>query len=424
MVKKASVACCMASLAVSQAFAAGKIELTTHGRLSAGFFGNSSNLSAHGGSLGLNAYVTSNFKLNKHWNIGVGAAGIWNVWSVLPFNTIAYNSNGDVADLYLAYKNKGIKVVAGRFNADVGPTRTRTSSFYNGHIQGVGVQWRPNKGRSAHRLWVNYINSFLDNGYLPGRIGTTLGYLNPYFNTGKIKAGGEAFMVGGDFSLKIGKSEHNVFLAPWALLNTKAPDGTTRLAFNPLAQVGLEALFRYKFSENWHFITRGHAAFQYGDMQNNNKLSDNFLGYLYADQEFKYMRYRTNKKADKYVDYSISFGLGVRAVVAETTGYLYAFNDRTRFYGHFLNGGHINAGNTWTIYAFGKMDHKLFEAQLLMGGGSYSEVSITGAWKAYRQNRSGKEGRSLGFDVGGGYAFASGKSAANHGLMVFGKLFY
>ncbi len=68
------------------------------------------------------------------------------------------------------------------------------------------------------------------------------------------------------------------------------------------------------------------------------------------------------------------------------------------------------------------MNHRLFEAQVLAGGGTYTEISAVGLWKAYRQNRNSDEGSFLGFDVGGGYVFAHGAGAANHGLMAFAKL--
>lgn len=381
------------------------------------FFGNSSNLS-NGGSLGLNAYIMADFGLNENWNVGMGAAGIWNVWSMLPFNNLAYTSNGDVADIYMVYKNNGLKVVAGRYNIDTGSTIVRSSSFVNGPIQGVSVQWNPKGDTSAYRLWAHYINSFLDNGYLPGRIGSDLAMLNPYFSSGKVKLGGEVFLFGADYNKK------GIILSPWALINTKAPDKTTKITFNPVFQIGGNGSYTYKFNPNWYSITTATLTFQYGDMANNNKASDNFLGFVSADEEVKYVRYGTNKAGKQYEIYSISFGGGARGVIAEQTTKLFSINDRTRFYGRFLNGAVIGQGNSWTVYLFGKMNHRLFEVQVLAGGGTYSEISAVGLWKAYRQSRNSDEGRVLGFDVGGGYVFANGVGAANHGLMIFGKLSY
>lgn len=415
--KKGMLACAM-SLGITQGLMASKIDLTTHGRLSAGFFGNSNNFSNTGGSLGLNAYITADFGLNENWNVGMGAAGIWNVWSILPFNSSQYTSSGDVADIYMVYKNNGLKVVAGRYNIDAGTTVMRSNIFVNGPIQGVSVQWNPNGDTSAYKFWAHYINSFLDNGYLPGRIGSDLAVLNPYFSSGKEKIGGEVFLFGADYNKK------GVLLSPWALINTKAPDGSTTISFNPIFQIGATASYTYKFNPNWYSITKANLAFQYGDMPKNGNLSDNFLGFVTADEEVKYVRYGTNKDGKRYEIYSVSFGGGVTGVIAKQTTKLFSINDRTRFYGKFLNGANTAQGNTWTIYLFGKMSHRLFDVQVLAGGGTYSEISAVGFWKAYRQSRNSDEGRTLGFDVGGGYVFANGVGAANHGLMVFGKLSY
>lgn len=420
MLKK-GLFCCAVSLGMTQGLMASKIDLTTHGRLSAGFFGHSAqkNGSSNFSNLGLNAYLKTDFKLNNHWNVGIGAAGIWNVLSIFPLNNLPYHSNGDVADIYVSYKDKGLKIVAGRYDIDTGSTIVRSSAFVNGSLQGVSVQWNPTNTQ-AYRFWAHYINSFLDNGYLPGRIGSDLAMLNPYFGSGKAKIGGEVFLFGADYDL----GKKGVFVSPWVLLNTKAPDGTTKIGFNPVFQLGASARYTYTFNPNWVSITSASLAFQYGDMANNKKASDNVLGFVYADEEVKYVRYGSNKDGKKYEIYSISFGGGARAVIAEQTTRVFAINDRTRFYGKFLNGANIAQGNTWTLYLFGKMNHKLFEAQVLLGGGTYTEVSLVGMWKAYRQNRSSSEGNSLGFDVGGGYVFANGSGAANNGLMLFGKLSY
>lgn len=415
-IMKKSMFACAISFIAAQSLMASKIDLTTHGRLSAGYFGNSNSMK-NGGLLGLNAYVKADFGLNENWHVGMGAAGMWNMLSMLPFNTLDYHSNGDVADIYLAYKDRGLKVVAGRYDLDSGSTIVRSSSFVNGHVQGVSVQWAP-KETSAYRAWVHYINSYLMNGYMPGRIGSNLAYINPYFNTGKASIGGEVFLLGGDWN------KSGIFLSPWILLNTKAPDGSTKLGFNPVFQIGATAKYTYKFNPNWYSITTADLVFQYGDTANNKVASDNILGYVYADEEVKYVRYGTNSKGKQYEIYSISFGIGARAVMAEQAARFFMLNDRTRFYGRFLNGAGMNGGNTWTLYAFGKMNHRLFEAQVLMGGGTYTEISAVGFWKAYRQSRNSDEGSTLGFDVGGGYVFANGAGAANHGLMAFGKLSY
>lgn len=415
---KKSMMVCAISLGVTQALMASKIDLTTHGRLSAGFFGNNSTMQSTGGSFGLNAYIMADFALNENWNIGMGAAGIWNIWSVLPFANFQYKTNGDVSDIYMAYNKNGLKVVAGRYNIDTGSTIVRSTAFVNGPIQGVSVQWNPNGDTSAYKLWGHYINSFLDNGYLPGRIGSDLAMLNPYFDGGKIKLGGEVFLFGADFRV------YGVNISPWILFNTKAPNGTTKVGFNPVFQIGSNVNYKYKINANWYSITIANLVFQAGDMSNNNITSDNFIGFLSADEEIKYVQYGTNKKGKPYEVYSVSFGGGVRAVVGEQTGKFFSINDRTRFYGKFLNGANIGLGNTWTVYIFGKMSHRLFEAQVLMGYGTYTEISAVGLWKAYRQNRNSDEGRVLGIDVGGGYVFSDGVGAANHGLMVFGKLSY
>ena len=108
---------------------------------------------------------------------------------------------------------------------------------------------------------------------------------------------------------------------------------------------------------------------------------------------------------------------------SKQTGRFFALNDSTRFYGQFLNNAIYGTGNTWTAYVFSKMEHKFFDIHLLIGGGTYSEVSLIGAWKAYRKNRL-SNGQTLGFDIGAGYSFTNGNNAANHALMVFGKIAY
>lgn len=418
-VMRRSVLACSMSLGLAQGLMASKIDLTTHGRLSAGFFGNSSNIAQNGGSLGLNAYVMSDFGLNEHWNVGVGASGIWNVWSMLPFNNPQYISSGDVSDIYMVYRNSGLKVVAGRYNIDVGTTIMRSSPYVNGPIQGVSVQWNPKGDTSAYRLWAHYIDSFLDNGYLPGRIGSDLARLNPYFDSGKKKIGGEVFLFGADYN------KSGFLITPWILLNTKAPDGTTRIRLNPVLQIAANAKYNYKFNPNWFSITVANLALQIGDMGNTNTLSNEFLGMVTADEEIKYVRYGTNNRGKKYEVYSVSFGGGTRVIIGEAPNKFFTINDRIRFYGKFTNGANnIGQGGTWTVYLFGTMSNRMFEAQLLAGVGSYSEVSAVGLWKAYRQTRNSDEGTSLGFDVGGGYVFSNGAGAANHALMAFGRLSY
>ncbi|MCI7411280.1 hypothetical protein [Helicobacter bilis] len=155
MMKKGLLTCAI-SLGAAQGLMASKIDLTTHGRLSAGFFGYSApkNGSSNFNNLGLNAYVKADFGLNENWNVGMGAAGIWNMLSIFPIdnNLLPYTSNGDVADIYMVYKNNGLKVVAGRYNIDTGSTIVRSSAFVNGHLQGVSVQWNPSGNTSAYKV--------------------------------------------------------------------------------------------------------------------------------------------------------------------------------------------------------------------------------------------------------------------------------
>ncbi|WP_181882323.1 hypothetical protein [Helicobacter didelphidarum] len=427
--KKISLTCLLA-LGVNQAYA--DIKLTTHGRLSLGFFGNSNTI-RNQAMFGLNAYVRANFQLNEHWNVGMGAAGIWNALSMIPgysgYNNMSM-ATGDVGDIYFAYNRGGFKIVAGRYNVDIGPTIVRTTDFVNGPLQGISLQWIP-KNSSPFRMWFSYINSFLDNGYLPGRIGSDLYMLNPYFYGGKIKLGGEVFLFGADFDKGIGKSGHRIFFAPWVLFNTKAPatNPSRGFVFDPLAQVGVKARFIYNINEAWQSLTGGNALFQYGNGVTSGTIADDLLGVFIIDEEIKYVRKRVNSNGKEYVDYSISAGLGFRGIFGNQASRFFCINDRTRFYGKFLNNAIYGIGGTWTAYAFAKMEHRIFDVHLMLGGGSYSEISLAGSWKAYRQNRNSGEGQTLGFDIGAGYSWAYSSVGAigggnNHGFMVFGKLFY
>ncbi|TLD99582.1 hypothetical protein LS73_007280 [Helicobacter muridarum] len=408
-----------------------KIDLTTHGRLSLGYFGNNGAFTGNNnapGLFGLNAHIMANFGLNENWNVGMGAAGIWNVWALFPFNNIGINSNGDVSDIYVAYKNGGFKLVAGRYNVDKGKTIIRTTDFLNGPLQGVSLQWIPDNV-SAFRMWFSYINSFLDNGFLPGRIGSELASLAPYFSSGKIKLGGEVFVLGADYNKSLGKTKHRIFFAPWILLNTKAPatNPTTTVKLDPLFQIGVKGRLRYEVNEAWESFTTGNGVFQYGNGLTPNTTADDILGFFIIDEELKYTRKRTNQEGKQYVDYSISMGAGFRGIFGNQNARFFTINDRNRFYGRFLNGANYNVGNTLTFYIFGKMQHRFFEVQALLGAGTYSELSLTGFYKAYRQKRLSDEGSVLGFDIGAGYSFASSSVetvAGNHGFMLFGKLSY
>ena len=218
------------SIILTTALFANKIDLTTHGRLSLGYFGNSFGF-LNTSAFGLNAYVMADFGITEHWSIGMGATGIWNIWSLFPFNNIM-TSIGDVSDIYILYKNDNFKIIIGRFNASQGKTEMITNGFFNGPLQGVAVSY---KTSSATTLWFSYINSWLNNGFMPGRIGSDLKGLSPYFADGKITIGGEVLMVGEDIVFKIQKG--SFLVSPWVLLNTKAPDGTTRVTFDPIAQM-------------------------------------------------------------------------------------------------------------------------------------------------------------------------------------------
>ena len=173
------------SIILTTALFANKIDLTTHGRLSLGYFGNSFGF-LNTSAFGLNAYVMADFGITEHWSIGMGATGIWNIWSLFPFNNIM-TSIGDVSDIYILYKNDNFKIIIGRFNASQGKTEMITNGFFNGPLQGVAVSY---KTSSATTLWFSYINSWLNNGFMPGRIGSDLKGLSPYFADGKITIGG------------------------------------------------------------------------------------------------------------------------------------------------------------------------------------------------------------------------------------------
>lgn len=77
------------SIILTTALFANKIDLTTHGRLSLGYFGNSFGF-LNTSAFGLNAYVMADFGITEHWSIGMGATGIWNIWSLFPFNNIMH----------------------------------------------------------------------------------------------------------------------------------------------------------------------------------------------------------------------------------------------------------------------------------------------------------------------------------------------
>ncbi|MCI5787495.1 MAG: hypothetical protein MR025_08670, partial [Helicobacter trogontum] len=71
MIKRGLFTCAI-SFCAAQGLIAKNIDLTTHGRLSAGFFGNSTpqNGSSSFNNLGLNAYVKADFGLSENWHVG------------------------------------------------------------------------------------------------------------------------------------------------------------------------------------------------------------------------------------------------------------------------------------------------------------------------------------------------------------------
>lgn len=204
------------------------ITLETHGRLAA--FYHTPNLSSN--FLGLHSTVSADFGLSSNWFMGVGAIGGWSVLNNIPYS-------GDVSSAYVSYKSsRGNTVIsAGRYNVDRGPTKIRTTDFIRGNIQGLSFQFSGiNTNLKALNYWSSYISSYLNDGYLPGRIGSEMSYIQSYA-TSKSKAGGEIFLLGLDYKY------NGIFISPWVLFNSRSPYTSLSNYFHPLLQAGAKASF-------------------------------------------------------------------------------------------------------------------------------------------------------------------------------------
>lgn len=394
------------------AIASAKITLETHGRL--GAYYHTPNLNSN--LLGLNSTVSADFGLNKNWFIGMGAIGGWSILNATPYS-------GDVSSAYVSYRSTSNKMLisAGRYNVDRGPTKIRTTDFIRGNIQGISFQFSGiNTNLNALNYWFSYINSYLNDGYLPSRIGSEMSAIQSYASS-KSKVGGEIFLAGLDYKHK------GIFISPWVLLNSRSPQTSLSNYFHPLFQVGAKASFNIGLGktsserEGWRSITKGNVIFQYAD---NSSAANNLAGFVHLDEEIRYTRYRVvNDK--KYTEFSASVGAGFLASMTGARSRIFALKDSLRFYGLYVNGADYFRGGNVAGYVFGKFSNSFFEANLLGAFGTYTEFSLAGSYKLYRQSRNSDEGNVIDVDLGLGYTYASASnSGGGNGLFAFLKMHF
>ncbi|PAF50992.1 hypothetical protein BKH43_03820 [Helicobacter sp. 13S00401-1] len=362
--------------------------------------------------LGLNAQLRTVFGIGDHWHVGIGAIG---GWSIIPYSSVLgsggqYLDRGDVSDAYVQYTANGLNIAAGRYYLN--KVGLKATDFINGPIQGVSV----NYNTRYMNYYFHYINSFLNTGYLPGRIGSNLSYIGGYNPTTKqTLVGGEIFNFGVDFARTWNKL--TFYISPWVLFNTSNPYSSVSGYFKPIAQVGAKVKFGVQFTPIFDSSIIFNGGFQYSNFTDTT-LADNFAGLLTLES---FNTYKSG--AWKY-----NFGLGIFSVVGSPVGgnRFYTISDNTRFYGRYLNGGigaaSYFAGGSVIGYAFGGLDYKRLSLDLVAGGGTYNEVSAVGAYKVYVRYVNKKE--YLGFQVGLGYSFVNQQGASSNALMAFGKLYY
>ncbi len=363
--------------------------------------------------VGALARLGVDFSYSNGWSFGIGAIGAWNIYNKQRLanlyislgnffgsskNVKPYLSAGDVSDAYLQYTNQRFKIALGRFNTDF-----VDFDWIGGNIQGVSVAFKQN----SMRYFGIFMDSMLYNGHQinkeqGNRIATSLNALASYDPVSKrLYVGGEVFALGAEY-----KHENFKFI-PFILMDTRLPLPTQ----NVLVQVG--GKFEYDASLNKGFTshTLVHGMYQYGNTDAVTSAKN--AGLFLIDQTFKYKIF--------------NFGMGFYIVPARNNkGYLWTFNDRTKFYGRGINAPGVPAiyfaNSSISGYVFGGLKTRRVRLDAMVAFGDYQEYSLMSSFRVWAY-------RGLSFDMGGGYVYAynskaTRKSLGNSSFVFFGKFLF
>ncbi|GAA9696034.1 hypothetical protein VN0003_05090 [Helicobacter pylori] len=363
--------------------------------------------------VGALARLGVDFSYSNGWSFGIGAIGAWNIYNKQRLanlyislgnffgsskNIRPYLSAGDVSDAYIQYTNQRFKIALGRFNTDF-----VDFDWIGGNIQGVSVAFKQN----SMRYFGIFMDSMLYNGHQinkeqGNRIATSLNALASYDPVSKrLYVGGEVFVLGAEYKNK------NLTFVPFILTDTRLPLPTQ----NVLVQVGSKLEYDASLAKGFTSHTLVHGMYQYGntDAITNAKNTGLFL----IDQTFKYKIF--------------NFGTGFYIVPARNNkGYLWTFNDRTKFYGRGINAPGVPAiyfaNSSISGYVFLGLKTKRVRLDAMVAFGDYQEYSLMSSFRVWTY-------RGLSFDMGGGYVYAynskaTRKSLGNSSFVFFGKFLF
>ncbi|WP_459099753.1 hypothetical protein [Helicobacter pylori] len=364
--------------------------------------------------VGALARLGVDFSYSNGWSFGIGAIGAWNIYNKQRLanlyislgnffgsskNVKPYLSAGDVSDAYVQYTNQRFKIALGRFNTDF-----VDFDWIGGNIQGVSVAFKQN----SMRYFGIFMDSMLYNGHQinkeqGNRIATSLNALASYDPVSKrLYVGGEVFVLGTEYK------HENLKVLPFILTDTRLPLPTQ----NVLVQVGGKLEYDASLAKGFTSHTLVHGMYQYGntDATTNAKNAGLFL----IDQTFKYKIF--------------NFGMGFYIVPARNNkgGYLWTFNDRTKFYGRGINAPGVPAiyfaNSSISGYVFLGLKTKRVRLDAMVAFGDYQEYSLMSSFRVWTY-------RGLSFDMGGGYVYAynskaTRKSLGNSSFVFFGKFLF
>ncbi len=209
------------------------------------------------------------------------------------------------------------------------------------------------------------------------------------------------FVLGAEYK------HENLKVLPFILTDTRLPLPTQ----NVLVQVGGKLEYEASLAKGFTSRTLVHGMYQYGntDSATNAKNAGLFL----IDQTFKYQIF--------------NFGTGFYIVPARNNkGYLWTFNDRTKFYGRGINAPGVPAiyfaNSSISGYVFLGLKTKRVRLDAMVAFGDYQEYSLMSSFRVWTY-------RSLSFDMGGGYVYAynskaTRKSLGNSSFVFFGKFLF
>ncbi|GAA9426998.1 hypothetical protein TH0950_07240 [Helicobacter pylori] len=363
--------------------------------------------------VGALARLGVDFSYSNGWSFGIGAIGAWNIYNKQRLanlyislgnffgsskNVRPYLSAGDVSDAYIQYTNQRFKITLGRFNTDF-----VDFDWIGGNIQGVSVAFKQN----SMRYFGIFMDSMLYNGHQinkeqGNRIATSLNALASYDPVSKrLYVGGEVFVLGAEYR------HENLKVLPFILTDTRLPLPTQ----NVLVQVGGKLEYDASLAKGFTSHTLAHGMYQYGNTDS--ATSTKNTGLFLIDQTFKYKIF--------------NFGTGFYIVPARNNkGYLWTFNDRTKFYGRGINAPGVPAiyfaNSSISGYVFLGLKTKRVRLDAMVAFGDYQEYSLMSSFRVWTY-------RSLSFDMGGGYVYAynskaTRKSLGNSSFVFFGKFLF